>query len=266
VSRGWDEDHKKTNENIEGESIRNEAEINKGKCDHEDDNIEAEINEGECDDEDNKVSAMGYKDGNNCNYMVQRRDADYSDIDNDPAYPDHYSPSQGGDMNMVLMINKKDSEIKRLKKELLKFQQTVEELQRMNSNKKSDGRKRNVWAEGEHENGRVVNKWCSDTFKQLKWLPPGWEIYNAKNKNTLCAMVMSKVQVPDRFTPDWYYNNKIIQAVNNKYIDMKANITSRFKAEYKGTFITIYHYIVIFHIEKLGLKKLSVKLFLCTPV
>ena len=281
VSRGWDEDHKKTNENIEGESIRNEAEINKGEgdneddnneinkgeCDREDDNNEAEINKGECDDEDNKVSAMGYKDGKNCNYMVQRRDEVYSDIDeDDPTYPGDYSPSQGGGMNMVLMINKKDSEIKRLKKELLKFQQTVEELQRMNSNKKSDGRKRNVWAEGEHENGRVVNKWCSDTFKQLKWLPPGWEIYNAKNKNTLCAMVMSKVQVPDRFTPAWYYNNKIIQAVNNKYIDMKANITSRFKAEYKGTFITIYHYIVIFHIEKLGLKKLSVKLFLCTPV
>ena len=97
VSRGWDEDHKKTNENIEGESIRNEAEINKGEGDNEDDNNEAEINKDECDDEDNKVSAMGYKDGKNCNYMVQRRDEVYSDIDeDDPTYPGDYSPSQGG--------------------------------------------------------------------------------------------------------------------------------------------------------------------------
>ena len=43
---------------------------------------------------------------------------------------------------------------------------------------------------------------------------------------------MKNVTVPNGLTEKFYYNMKVVQAVNSKCIDMKANITSRFKTEY----------------------------------
>ena len=133
-----------------------------------------------------------------------------------------------------------EDQLKGLREEIAQKDTLIKDLEERaspkNIGKKKGGktaRKRNLWADTEidRENARIVNKWCADMFKNNKLLPENWEVYTDKKKS-FCSSVMKNIRVPKGMTERCYYHLKVVQAVNNKCIDMKANITSRFKSEY----------------------------------
>ncbi len=89
----------------------------------------------------------------------------------------------------------------------------------------------------DHSNQDIIARFLKNKlFPHQKILHPSWKVYSASNKNSLSYKCNEEIDIPVTEEGEFYWMNKTVLMINNKYYKIRANINSSIKGEYFGEY------------------------------
>jgi hypothetical protein len=89
----------------------------------------------------------------------------------------------------------------------------------------------------DHLNQDIIARFCMNKlFPHQKFLHSSWKVYSASDKNSLSYKCNKEIDIPVTEDSEFYWMNKTVPMINEKYCKIRANINSSIKGEYFGEY------------------------------
>ncbi len=138
-----------------------------------------------------------------------------------------------------------ESDIKRLKGEVIQMQDKLDGLQQEQLQgdlaRGRNAMKKSKFSKFEHCNMEVISNFCTKRmFPIYKVLEQSMLIHSLSHKQSLCVKLSKEITKPKELDTainhEFYWSNNIVPMINKEYIELRSNFNMEVKQVYLGKF------------------------------